>query len=274
MAKTIISAALTGALTLKEANPSIPTTPAEIADDAIRVWKAGAAIVHLHMRDDQGHGCMDAARFRETVQRIRDNSDLIINLTTSGGPTPTDEDRWTHIAELRPEMASYDVGTFNWLPGPPFMNTPDFLRKLGKVLIESGVKPEIEVFDGGMVNAAMYFFEKEQVLQAPMHFQFVLGVNGMAKATPKVLTQLHDMLPTGSTWSALGIGTGHLPVLYTTLAMGGHVRVGLEDNIYYSKGKLTNNEELVARAARLIREYNNEPATPDEARELLGLRKS
>ena len=112
------------------------------------------------------------------------------------------------------------------------------------------MKPEIEIFDGGMINAAMFFHEKEEgILEAPMHFQFVLGVNGMAKATPQVLTQLHAMLPPGSTWSALGVGAGHLPILYTAIAMGGHVRVGLEDNVYYAKGRLATNSELVARAA-------------------------
>ena len=125
-----------------------------------------------------------------------------------------------------------------------------------------------------MINAAMYFLEKEEgILQAPLHFQFVLGVHGMAKAQPQVLTQLHSMLPAGSTWSALGVGAGHLPILYTAIAMGGHVRVGLEDNVYYAKGQLATNSQLVARAARLIREFNNEPATPDEARAILGLKK-
>lgn len=273
MAKTIITAALTGAVTPKTANPNIPLTPKEIAEDAIRVWKEGAAVVHLHMRDDNGTGAMDLEKFRETVRLIRENTDLVINLTTSGGPTPDDESRFRHVQELLPEMCSFDAGTFNWLPGGPFMNTAEFLRKLGKVCIETGTKPEIEVFDTGMINAAVYFMEKEHVLEAPLHFQFVLGVNGMAKATPEVVTHLHSMLPAGSTWSALGIGAGHLPVLYTTLALGGNVRVGLEDNIYYAKGQLATNAQLVARAARLIKENNNEVATPDDAREILGLRK-
>ena len=265
MAKTIISAALT---------PHIPITPKEIADDAIRVWKEGAAIVHLHMRNDEGRGSLETARFKEAVDRIRDNTDLVLNLSTSGGGNVSDEKRFEHVVTLLPEIASYDVGTFNWLPGGIFANSPDFLRKCGRALIECGVKPEIEVFDGGMINAAMYFLEKEEgILQAPLHFQFVLGVHGMAKAQPQVLTQLHSMLPAGSTWSALGVGAGHLPILYTAIAMGGHVRVGLEDNVYYAKGQLATNSQLVARAARLIREFNNEPATPDEARAILGLKK-
>ena len=271
--KTIITAALTGAVTPKTANPNIPLTPKEIAEDAYRAWKAGAAIVHLHMRDDQGYGCMDVSKFKETVDRIRNTTDLVINCTTSGGPTPKDEDRYAHVIALEPEMCSFDAGTFNWLPGGPFMNTADFLRGLGKVCMEHKVKPEIEVFDSGMINAAVYFNEKEHILETPMHFQFVLGVNGMAKATPQVVTHLYDMLPKGSTWSALGIGAGHLPVLLTTLALGGNVRVGLEDNIYYSKGQLATNVQLIERAARLICENNCEVATPDEAREILNLRK-
>lgn len=274
MAKTIISAALTGAVTPKSLTPHIPITPKEIADDAIRVWKEGAAIVHLHMRNDEGRGSLETARFKEAVDRIRDNTDLVLNLSTSGGGNVSDEKRFEHVVTLLPEIASYDVGTFNWLPGGIFANSPDFLRKCGRALIECGVKPEIEVFDGGMINAAMYFLEKEEgILQAPLHFQFVLGVHGMAKAQPQVLTQLHSMLPAGSTWSALGVGAGHLPILYTAVAMGGHVRVGLEDNVYYAKGQLATNSQLVARAARLIREFNNEPATPDEARAILGLKK-
>lgn len=272
MAKTIITAALTGAVTPKSANPNIPLTPKEIAEDAIRVWKEGAAVVHLHMRDDNGMGCMDLAKFRESVERIRDNTDLVINLTTSGGPTPDDESRFAQVVELLPEICSFDAGTFNWLPGGPFMNTAEFLRKLGKVCIETGTKPEIEVFDSGMINAAMYFMQKEHILEAPLHFQFVLGVTGMAKATPDVVTYLHGMLPADCTWSALGVGSGHLPVLLTTLALGGHVRVGLEDNIYYAKGQLATNAQLVARAARIIREANNEVATPDDARAILNLR--
>lgn len=272
MAKTIITAALTGAVTPKSANPNIPLTPKEIAEDAVRVWKEGAAVVHLHMRDDNGMGCMDLAKFRETVERIRDTTDLVINLTTSGGPTPDDESRFAQVVELLPEMCSFDAGTFNWLPGGPFMNTAEFLRKLGKVCMETGTKPEIEVFDSGMINAAMYFMQKEHILEAPLHFQFVLGVTGMAKATPDVVTYLHGMLPSDCTWSALGVGAGHLPVLLTTLALGGHVRVGLEDNIYYAKGQLATNSQLVARAARIIREANNEVATPDDARAILNLR--
>ncbi|MGI6072275.1 MAG: 3-keto-5-aminohexanoate cleavage protein [Lachnospiraceae bacterium] len=272
--KHIITAALTGAVTPKEKNNALPITPKEIAADAISVWKEGAAIVHLHMRDDEGIGTMDKERFKETVQRIRDNTNLVINLTSSGETGAADERRMAHIIELKPELASYDIDTFNWLPGKVFMNTPEFLRKLGKALIENGVKPEIEVFDYGMINAAAYYQQKEGVLpEGSLHFQFCLGVIGQAAATPYNLSRMVDLIPEGSTWSAFGIGTGHMPILYTAIALGGNVRVGLEDNIYMKKGELATNTKLVKRAADCIRQYGNEVATPDDAREILGLRK-
>ena len=164
------------------------------------------------------------------------------------------------------------MGSFNWLPGPNFDNTPDLLRKLGKVCIENNIKPEIEVFDFGMINAAVYFQEKEKVLpEGSLHFQLCLGVLGQAKATAYNVAEMSRLLPPGSTWSAFGVGAGHLPVLYTALACGGNIRVGLEDNVYYKKGVLATNEMLVERAARVVREFGNEVATPDEAREILHL---
>lgn len=270
MAKTIISAALTGAATPKEKNPNLPITPKEIAEDAIRAWKAGAAIVHLHMRDASGKGTMDLERFRETVERIRDNSDVVINLTSSGERGASYERRMEHIIALKPEMASYDAGTFNWLPSV-FSNPPEFLEMLGKVLTENGVKPEIEVFDSGMLHNAEYYVQKG-VIKGPLHVQFVLGVQGAAQATVENLVHLRNKLPADATWSALGVGARHLPMLYAAIAMGGNVRVGLEDNLYYARGQLATNEMLVARAARLIREFGNEAATPDETRAILGLR--
>ncbi len=270
MAKTIISAALTGAATPKKLNPNIPTTPEEIAKDAVACWKAGAAIVHLHMRDENGIGTMDHERFAETVKLIREQSDVVLNLTTSGG-LGTDEVRMQHLIELKPEMASFDAGTFNWMPAMVFENSPTFLEKLGKVMTEYGIKPECEVFDTGMLYNAEYY-ESKGFIKAPLHFQFVLGVGGAAPATVDELVHLHSLLPEGATWSALGVGVAHLPILYATIAMGGHVRVGLEDNVYYAKGVPATNVQLVERAARLIKEANNEVATSDDAREILGLR--
>lgn len=271
MEKVIISAALTGAVTPKDINPHIPLTPQEIADDAYECWKAGAAVVHLHMRDDQGQGTMDKEKFKEAVALIKDKCDVVINLTTSGDNRASDEDRMAHLIELKPEMASFDAGTFNWMPLGVFMNSPQFLEKLAKVMLENGIKPELEIFDSGMIHNTEYYLKKG-LLASPPHYQFVLGVLGGAMATVDNLVYLRNLIPQGATWSAFGVGKAHLPILYATISLGGHVRVGLEDNVYYAKDRLASNVDLVERAARLIKEANKEVATPDEARKILGLK--
>jgi len=273
MEKVIITAALTGAITPKEMNPNIPVTPREIADDAYQCWKAGAAVVHLHMRDENGNGTMNKEIFKETVALVKNKCDVVINLTTSGDPLASDEARMAHLIEIKPEMASFDAGSFNWMPLGVFMNSPQFLEMLGKIMLENGVKPELEIFDSGMIHNTEYYIKKG-VIALPPHYQFVLGVLGGAMATVENLVYLKNLLPKDATWSAFGIGKAHLPILYATIALGGNVRVGLEDNIYYSKDRLASNVELVARAARLIKEANKEVATPDEARQILGLKGS
>lgn len=269
--KTIISAALTGAVSPKAKNPNIPCTPKEIAEDAVKCWKAGAAIVHIHMRDDEFKGSMDKDRFKETVKMIRNECDVVINLTSSGEINVPFERRMDHIAEIKPEIGTFDAGSINVLPDGIFDNTAAFLTKLGNVMLEANVKPEVEIMDLGMIAAAEYYVSKG-VLKAPVHFQFVLGFFSGAPATPENLTYLVGKLPKDSTWSAFGIGNAHLPILYTAIAMGGHVRVGLEDNLFYAPGKLATNVDFVNRAARVIKEFNNEVATPADARQMLGLR--
>lgn len=269
--KTIISAALTGAVSPKAKNPNIPCTPKEIAEDAVKCWKAGAAIVHVHMRDDEFKGSMDKERFKETVKMIRNECDVVINLTSSGEINVPFERRMEHIAEIKPEIGTFDAGSINVLPDGIFDNTAAFLTKLGNVMLEANVKPEVEIMDLGMIAAAEYYVHKG-VLKAPVHFQFVLGFFSGAPATPENLTYLVGKLPKDSTWSAFGIGNAHLPILYTAIAMGGHVRVGLEDNLFYAPGKLATNVDFVNRAARVIKEFNNEVATPADARQMLGLR--
>jgi len=271
--KTIITAAVTGAFPTKEHNPNIPLTPKEIAADVYECWQAGAAVAHLHMRDDEGRGTMNKEKFRETVELIREKCDIILNLTTSGDLFATEETRMAHLIELKPEMASYDAGSMNWMHSGLFLNPPQFLEKLGKLMQENNVKPEIEIFDAGMVYNSLYYMKKG-VLTAPAHYQFVLGADGGTAATVENLVYLKSLIPAGSTWSALGIGKGHLPILLTTIALDGHVRVGMEDNVYYAKGRLAkSNAEFVARAGRLIGEANKTVATPDEARKILGLKK-
>ena len=271
--KVIITAALTGAMTPKDINPYIPLTPEEIAKDAYNCWKAGASVVHLHMRDDEGLGTMDKEKFKKTVELIKEykDCDVVINCTTSGDSRAGDEERMAHLKYVKPEMASYDAGSFNWMPGGVFENSPKFLNELGILMGELDIKPEFEIFDSGMMGIVNYY-KKKGVLKAPLHYQFVLGVLGGMEATVENLLYLKNKLPENSTWSAFGIGKDHLKILYATLALGGHVRVGLEDNVYYSKGVPATNVQLVERAKRLIEEFGKEVATPREVREILGLK--
>lgn len=270
--KTIITVAPTGAWPKKKHNPAIPMTPQEIADDVYECYQAGAAVAHLHMRDDNGDGTMDKEKFKETVGLIKEKCDIILNLTTSGDLQATEETRMAHLIELKPEMGSYDAGSMNWMHKSLFLNPPAFLEKLGKVMIENNVKPEIEIFDPGMMYNAMYYLKKG-VLKDPMHFQFVLGAAGGMTATVQNLVFLHSLLPENSTWSALGIGHGHIPVLLTAIALGGHVRVGMEDNVMFNKERLAkSNSEFIERTSRIIKEAGKEPATVDEAREILSLK--
>ena len=180
--KTIITAALTGAWPKKENNPNVPMTPSEIADDMYACWKAGAAIAHIHMRDDEGNGTMDTAKFEETMKLFRErypDCDIIVNMTTSGAIGATDELRVAHVKKLRPEMASYDCGTMNWMHASIFENSPKFLEMCGKLFQELEVKPEIEAFDPGMIANAAYYLKKG-ILKAPLHFQFCMGcANGI-----------------------------------------------------------------------------------------------
>ncbi len=269
--KTIITVAPTGAWPSKKDNPAIPLTPEEIADDVYDCWQGGAAVAHLHMRDDEGLGSMDAERFEKTVNLIRERCDIVLNLTTSGELNATDEKRMAHLKLLKPELASYDAGSMNWAHSTLFLNPPDFLEKLGKTMIETGVKPEIEIFDPGMMYNSFYYIKKG-VIKEPAHYQFVLGAAGGIGATVENLVFLKGLLPENATWSAFGIGKSATPIMYATLALGGHLRVGMEDNVYYAKGVLAeSNRQFVEKAARLIREADKEPATPAEAKAILGL---
>ncbi len=273
MAKTIITVATTGAWPTKKDNPNIPLTPQEIANDVYECYKAGAAVAHLHMRDDEGKGTMNKEKFEETVKLIREKCDIILNLTTSGDLNATDETREAHLKSIKPEMASYDCGSMNWGHNALFINHPKFLEELGQTMQENGIKPEVEIFDAGMVYNSLYYL-KNGVLKAPIHYQFVLGAAGGTTATIENLVYLKNLIPADSTWSAIGIGKGHMPILMAAIAMGGHIRVGMEDNVLFAKGQLADsNAQFVTRAGNLIREFGNEVATVQDAREILGLNK-
>ena len=293
MGKTIITAALTGAITPK--GYQVPETPEEIAKDAYECWKAGAAIVHLHMRDDNGAGVMDPIKFYETIRLIRTNypdCDVIINCTSSGDNRVSDDSPYGNAVRMLHhgnvpgiEMGTFDAGTFNWgIPGGIFSNSPTFLTNLGTLYQEKGIKPEFEVFDMGMIRAVSVYWQKG-IVQAPLHFQLCLGVVGGLGATPQdvqdMLSYIHRLqlegeLPMEITVSGFGIGKGHLPVMFAMLANEGHVRVGMEDNVVFGKDKdgnkiLATNVMLVERAVKCVEAYGNEVATSKEAREMLSL---
>lgn len=271
MNPTIITVAPTGTLSPKAVNPNVPVTPKEIAEDTYRCWKAGASIVHLHMRDAQDKGTMDKELFKETVQRIRDKCDIIINLTSSGEPGASDERRTEHIAEIKPEMATFDAGSFNWIGMNVFMNDFTFLEKLGRTMKECGAKPEFEIFHPGMFDVVKYYTDMG-ILSQPGHYQFCLGIGGGMKATPENVSYLKSLLPAGSTWSGFGISKDSVNTMLAILAQGGNIRVGLEDTGWYSKGVRADNLMLVERAARIIEASCKTVATPAQARELLGLK--
>lgn len=263
----------------KENNPNVPMTPQEIADDVYACWKAGAAIAHLHMRDDEGNGTMDTAKFEETVNLIHTkypDCDIILNLTTSGDIHADDELRVAHVKKLKPEMASYDCGSMNWLNSGLFINSPKFLTDCGLLFQETNTKPEIEAFDPGMIGNAAYYIKKG-VLKTPVHFQFCMGcANGIAGTMKNLIFMKEtadELVGKGNyTWSCFGVGHSAMEMLYGAVALGGGIRVGMEDNVMYAKGQLAeSNVQFVERAVRVIKEYGNEVATPAEAREMLGL---
>lgn len=279
MDKLIISAALTGSGTSKEANANVPYHAQEIAQQVVECAKAGAAAVHIHVREDNGTPTMALEQFTAAFEAIKEatekaNVDVIVNLTTSGSAgMVSNEVRMAHLRKLRPEMCSFDAGTMNWNNSGVFVNAPDFLEELSACVTELDIKPEIEIFDNGMIGNSLYYINKYKI-PTPCHFQFVLGVGGGADGTVRNLNFLWEMLPTGSTWSVTGIGKAHLPMMLTALAMGADgVRVGLEDNLYFSRGVKATNPQLVERAVAIARMTGREIATAQEAREKLGIRR-
>ena len=278
--KVIISAALTGTGTSRQAAPTVPLFPEEIAAQVVDVVKAGAAAVHIHVRDEKGWPTMSTERFTETFEAIQKavkaaGVDVIVNLTTSGSSRlETNETRLAHLRKLRPEMCSYDGGTFNWNCGGVFVNAPDFLEALSECVVANDIKPEFEIFDNGMIGNSLYYIKKHNI-PTPCHFQFVLGVGGAAAGTTRDLVFLREMLPEGSTWSVTGIGKSHMAMMLAGLSLGcDGLRVGLEDNLYLSHGVKATNVQLVERAVELVRLSGRKVATAQEARELLGIRRN
>jgi uncharacterized protein (DUF849 family) len=286
---TVITCAITGSSTNYRVNPAVPVTPQQIAESAIEAAHAGAAMVHIHVRDPQtGAPSSDVALYAEVVERIRDSGvDVIVNLTTGYGarfvPSPDDirvadpscnfttpAARTAHITELRPEVCSLDIATFNF-GNDAFVNTPAIVTEMAHSVVAAGVLAEIEVFEAGHLLLARHLIETG-VLPPPGHFQFCLGIDWAMPATTAAVEFLRDLLPADATWSAFGIGRHQFPIVAAAAAMGGHVRVGLEDNLYLSQGVLApSNAALVERAVRIVSDIGRPVATPAEAREILQL---
>lgn len=269
MEKLIITVALVGAEVTRQQTPYLPLSPREIADEAKKVHKAGASIVHLHMRDKFGNPSQDKALFAEAISYIQAETDLIIQVSTGGAVGMSAEDRVQPVT-LAPEMASLSTGSVNF-GDEVFSNPSPMVREFARTCLILHVKPEVEVFEAGMIQNALTL-AKQGLLQQPLHFNFVLGVPGGLPATAKNLLFLLDLIPSNSTWTVSGIGRHQLSMNTLGILLGGHVRTGFEDNIYYSKGVLSEgNAPLVTRLVHLAETLDRSIATPLEARKILGI---
>jgi 3-keto-5-aminohexanoate cleavage enzyme len=270
--KVIITCAITGAETTRAQNPALPLTPAEIADGAYDAWLAGAAVLHLHVRDKEGNPTQDLEVFKEAIRLVRAKCDIVIETTTGGAVGMTPAERLQPVT-LEPEMASLDCGTVNF-GNEYIVNTLPVMREFAQAMLDHQVRPTLECFDLSHVYASQVLI-KEGLIKAPYHYGFVLNVPGGVKYEADVLDLFLRKIPAEANWTAMGIGKANLQAIYGAIAMGGNVRVGFEDNVYYSKGRLAkSNAELVERAARIVREAGFEPARPDDVRAQLKLRKN
>jgi len=268
----IITAAICGAEVTKEHNPSVPYTVEEIGREAESAWKAGASIIHLHVREDNGVPTQSSKRFKECIEEIyrRCPRELIVQPSTGGATGMSNQERLQPLL-LLPEMATLDCGTCNFGGDEIFVNTENTIIEFAKQMKAIATKVEIEVFDKGMIDMAKRLHQKGHIA-SPMHFNLVLGVNGGISAEPRDLLFMSESLPVGSTYTVTGVGRAAFSMAVMAILLGGHVRVGFEDNVYLSRGmKAKSNGELVEKAVRLAKEFSREIATPLQAREILGL---
>jgi uncharacterized protein (DUF849 family) len=287
--KPIITAAVTGAGDTTSKSKHVPVTPKEIADSAIEAAKAGAAIAHIHARDPETGGIShDLEHFREIVERIRESdTDVIINITAGGGgdwvpseedPTKggpgtdmqTPEERHEPVGELLPELSTLDLGSLNF-GDQVYINTTDWLREHARLIQESGVKPELEIFDTGQLRFAKQLLSEGLIDEEPL-FQFCLGIPWGMEADAETLLYLRDKLPENAHWAAFGIGRQQIPMAIQSMLLGGHIRVGLEDNLYLEKGVFATNAQLVDKVVSIMSPLGAEPMSPKEARQLLNLK--
>lgn len=271
MEKLIITAAICGAEVTKEQNPAVPYTVKEMVREAKSAYDAGAAVIHVHVREDDGTPTQSKKRFKEVLDAIYKEIPDVLVIPSTGGAVGMSAGERLQPTELFPEMATLDCGTCNF-GDDVFENTIPMMREFGKRMLENNIKPEYECFEMGHLDTILRLAQKGQVPGAPMQFNFVLGVFGCTPATGENLAWLVRNIPEGSTWTATGIGRYQFPLAMAAIPMGGNVRVGFEDNLYLSKGVLAkSNGELVEKVVRLSRELGREIASPAEARRILSL---
>jgi len=264
----IITVAPTGSVPKKKQTPHVPVTTEEIVEDALRCEQSGASILHIHTRDKQENPSDDPALFVEVINALKGRTNLILQISTGGRAGVGLESRLKRLA-VGGDMASLTTGSVNF-PTSVYLNPPDLIEGLAKEMQRIGIKPEIEVFDFSMLHNAVALMERG-ILQAPLHFNFVMGLRGAMPARIEHLAHLVGFLPEESTWCVSGVAAAQLPMAVHAILMGGHVRVGLEDNIYFRKGELATNPMLVERIVHISRLLGREVATPDEARRILGI---
>ena len=289
--EVIVTCAVTGAGDTTGRSPHVPVTPKEVADAAIEAANAGAAVVHLHVRDPEtGQGSRDPKLFKEAVDRVRDSgTDVVINVTAGMGgdwaPDPANpampgpgtdmigpEERLAHVKECMPDICSLDCGTLNFSDTDMiYISTPPMLRRMAALVQEWGVKPELEVFDLGHIRFARRMIE-EGLIDVPPMFQICLGIPYGADQTVETMVAMKSHLPQGATWAGFGISRMQMPMVAAAVALGGNVRVGLEDNIYLDRGVLATNGQLVTRAVEIIERMGGRAVSPQEARNKLNLR--
>jgi len=286
--KIIITVAVTGSVGDRSKHPALPVTPKEIAESAVEAHSSGASVAHIHVRDPEtGEPSMSIELYKEVVERIRGSSDILINLTTGAGAriVPDDlnpvglgpgttwsspEKRTEHVVKLKPELCSIDVGSMNFGPRV-FANAVPHIKEMANRIKEAGVKPELEVFDFGHIEIAKSLLEKGLVKNPPV-FQLCLGIPWGIPANSKNMLLMKECLPSDAIWAGFGIGPASFPMVAQSTLLGGHVRVGFEDNFYISRGvPAKGNAQLVEKAVNILRALDKEPASPGEAKEILGL---
>ena len=273
MEKLIVTAAICGAEVTQAQNPAVPYTVQDMVREAKRAFDAGAAVIHVHVRWDDGTPTQDRERFRVVMDAIREACPGVILIPSTGGATGMTPEERLQPTELFPEMATLDCGTCNF-GDDIFVNDMPTMRAFGQRMLENNIKPEYECFEIGHLDTVLTMARKGLVPGAPMQFNFVLGVSGCTPATVGNLDYLVRQIPAGSTWTATGIGRSAFHLAAAAIVMGGNVRVGFEDSIYLSRGVLArSNGEMVEKAVRLSRELGREIASPDEARAILSLNK-